>query len=731
MKTTIYSCIAMFLLAVLPVMAVPVSPDTVVVIQPDGNALRIVGHGDEFLQYTTTVDGYTVKCNADGFYVYVSDQAGRAAVSSVVAHDPGHRSVHESAFLSVVRKHYVEEQVLQRARALRQDFMPRSAVSPWNTWKSKNRGIVILVNTAGREFMMGDSVQTFFDHMYNGENFNSYIDVSGKAVTCTGSVRQYWHDNSFGVYNPRFDIVGPVSVNINLDTISIYSNNIIALAVESMNEAMKSIDVAQYDSDSDGYIDFVIFLFAGIRSAQNGLTPHARINHSFETHTDATFAGKKINECAFVCESGGPGIDPIGIICHEFGHILGLPDVADDSDAYNPKLWDLMSFGYQLNSGYTPVGLTLPQRLILGFTQEIPILKPNHSYTLPPSQDSGFGYIWESTVDSSCFVLENRQHMKWDAYAPEHGLIVYRWALNPYSHNGFYTGIVQSSGLVAVGSSLSQYSNTAYPGAGNVRILGVNTASQPFVWSFLEERNVYPTMYIYDIEETDRVVKFNTVSNADVTTLTESFCLMDATPTMNEKQWQGQNFVWDFYKAGVEDAPDSLTNLYLSARTLKMAMPSKIETTNYVCHNVYQLSIGVYNPNNVSVRVELSYSTDGNQWKTAKAITGYDYNEVYAHKTKRVGWSINENVPLLYRLTVNSKTNYYVYFEDIYIEYKDYVPGDINEDGNVDIDDLNMVVNVILETSQDVGYRARADVNGDGTVDIDDVNAVVNAVLAK
>ena len=56
-----------------------------------------------------------------------------------------------------------------------------------------------------------------------------------------------------------------------------------------------------------------------------------------------------------------------------------------------------------------------------------------------------------------------------------------------------------------------------------------------------------------------------------------------------------------------------------------------------------------------------------------------------------------------------------------------HVKGDVNGDGNVDIDDVNLLINHILGNRQipiDTG-----DLNEDGTIDIDDVNAVINAIL--
>ena len=69
-----------------------------------------------------------------------------------------------------------------------------------------------------------------------------------------------------------------------------------------------------------------------------------------------------------------------------------------------------------------------------------------------------------------------------------------------------------------------------------------------------------------------------------------------------------------------------------------------------------------------------------------------------------------------------------------FIEYKfmqgekpDFIRGDVNGDGEVNIADVNCLISVILG-AEDV-YEGRADVNGDGEVNIADVNADIDIIL--
>ena len=610
----------------------------------------------------------------------------------------------------------------------------QKSVRPQNTYLGKQRGIVVLVDFPDCRFVFGDTVATFYDHQLNGDSFTSFINVEGTLHKCTGSVREYWRDNSFGKYDPQFDIVGPVEVDMPRDSVR-YDDplTVVQMMREAMDRAAAMVDVADYDSDNDGCIDFVVVIAAGALS-QQGLLPHVWMNGLMEPYCDATWGGKRIDDCVVLTELSGPSyISPVGIFCHQFAYLLGLTNVYAPPESYSPGEWDMMYSGYALNHGLTPAGLSLFERMRLGFTQ-VEAVADHQSYTLAPLHESNMGYMLESPLDSSFFMLENRQKVKWDAYLPGHGLLVSRVALSPDDdkyHGQPYVGIVRS-GLEEV-----EYANNrdTYPGPGQVRILGTGTMSNPYVFSFGHQYNVYPASYLYDIEENDGVVSFNVVPNAETTRITEEFNKMATTPTMVERQWQGQNFIWDFYSAGVEECTDSLMASEFSGKPLKMSMPSKVETSNYVGHNVYQLSIEAWSPgtNTASAKVTLSYSTDGKKWVTARSITGNQYNMVEPGDVKRIGWSLDEPAPVVYRIAVTTnKAENHLYFERLRIEYRDdAMPGDVNEDGNVDIDDLNMVINVILRPSRDANQIPQADLTGDGVVDIDDVNAVVNHILSK
>ncbi len=57
--------------------------------------------------------------------------------------------------------------------------------------------------------------------------------------------------------------------------------------------------------------------------------------------------------------------------------------------------------------------------------------------------------------------------------------------------------------------------------------------------------------------------------------------------------------------------------------------------------------------------------------------------------------------------------------------------GDIDGNGVVDIDDLNILINIMLGKASASNYPGQADIDGSGSADIDDLNIIINIMLGK
>ena len=420
--------------------AVPAVPHPIEVTQPDGTKLTMRIIGDEFFNYHTTVDGYTIVKNSNGFYVYGVLKNDVIIPTAIVAHNAETRSASEATFLKGVKKHQYSQEAARQAMLKRApvDAATRAAglkVSRNNY--SNFRGLIILVDYYDCLFSRSD-IQNFYYRMVNEQNYNGFTNEDGTPNDygeCTGSVRDYYYDNSLGLFSPTFDVVGPVTLtNYSVDDHNKTANSaqIWAAALQQIDP---QVDFSQYDTDNNGNIDMIFFIGAGSGSNSDGTTTHLW-PHKYDLYWQYLYLdGKRARTYACSTEylynvSYGI-IDGIGTICHEFSHVLGLPDLYDtdyaDSggESQHPGDWDIMSGGSYQNNSRTPVAYSLYDRYSIGFANA-QVINAAGNYSLNQVGNTGDGYIINSPEPNVKFYLENRQNTKWDTYAPGHGLIICR-----------------------------------------------------------------------------------------------------------------------------------------------------------------------------------------------------------------------------------------------------------------------------------------------------------------
>ena len=248
------------------------------VTQPDGSKLTLVLHGDEFIHYTTTLDGYTVLKNQAGYYTYAHLDGNQLVPGTCVAHDAAQRTSADHAALASIRKGLVGNEMVQNGRRMmsrRNGAMHRVGADGTMDY-DRFRGLIILVNYTDKKFSMGNP-NSFYDDMVNTHDFTGY-HMNGQFVGMTGSVRDYFYDNSNQIFDPKFDVVGPVDVNYSCR----YPNgtsNADDVFYAALAAADPYVNYDDYDTDGDGYVDMVFFLVAGYSANYSGnnesyLWPH-------------------------------------------------------------------------------------------------------------------------------------------------------------------------------------------------------------------------------------------------------------------------------------------------------------------------------------------------------------------------------------------------------------------------------------------------------------------------
>ncbi len=189
------------------------------------------------------------------------------------------------------------------------------------------------------------------------------------------------------------------------------------------------------DGDNDGEIDNVIFVIDGEANAyEDILWPHA----SILSYLDIELHGKTVNH--YNLHNSGQlftGLDTTPfdavVLCHEFLHTLGYPDLYHKEDNYGANMsvsamWDIMAAGGYSDDMVSPLAYMRASRS--GWLETMNITE-NGTYTLASAlSDSGNRvYLLKTPLsDTEFFAVEYRQkgaygELDWNC---ENGMLIYR-----------------------------------------------------------------------------------------------------------------------------------------------------------------------------------------------------------------------------------------------------------------------------------------------------------------
>lgn len=461
------------MLAARPGYKVPVDVE-----QPDGTTVALVMQGDEFHSFMTTTDGYTVVKGDDGFYRYATVEDGDLKATPFVAKDADRRTAKERMFLEGTQKMVCapmseagkrwKKQVGKMYRLNPESLQggQHRAITPGTLSERvdyKNfKGLVVICNWNDRAFKIDDPV-AFYTKLTSEKNYKDPTKTV-YPYEVRGSVRDYFCANSMGIFDPTFDVVGPITIDYsclypwpkdeNGKVREEWDANCINIMKAVMEQLKDKVDFSNYDLNNDGFIDLVYVIFAGygsyvVSNNPKYMWPHANDFSTKVNDTDTQcwsdkygfplYNGKKFGRYACSMEildreaeaDKHAYLDGIGTMCHEFSHVLGLADhyQTDGSlpTAVTPLGYDVMDEGCDFEQGLAPVGYSAFERHVLGMADEtITVLDKAGNYKLKPFHTNNTAYIVKSAKEGEVFYVENRQKEGWDRTLPGHGLLVWR-----------------------------------------------------------------------------------------------------------------------------------------------------------------------------------------------------------------------------------------------------------------------------------------------------------------
>jgi M6 family metalloprotease-like protein len=307
-----------------------------------------------------------------------------------------------------------------------------------------------------------------------------FPDVSGTFLSSTfqnhlfddnptGTLTEYYSEISYGNFNLTGTVYGWFTADQNEAFYQgdgngfsgTFPGNVKGYVYNIVSKADASVNFGQFDNDGpdgipnsgddDGYADAVCVVYpqagADWSPGNDNFWPHMSSlgDTVFITNDASANGGKILVSSYFVCPEeagGGDGngsIRPMGVFAHEFGHVLGLPDLYDRTDdTEGPDFedsegigeWCLMGSGSWGGDGAhseTPAHMSAWCKMQLGWVIPVEIVEQTNNISIKQIETNADVYIiWEDPYYlSRYFLVENRQKTGFDKYLNGDGLLVY------------------------------------------------------------------------------------------------------------------------------------------------------------------------------------------------------------------------------------------------------------------------------------------------------------------
>ncbi len=405
------------------IQGVPAYPYPIDHEQPNGETITIQLKGDEKVNWAETSDGYTILITKQGEYQYaIQNKDGDLVFSGVPVSSSDNKSTEESNLLDTLPKGlFFSQPQLDQLRSV---------------WELKEKNSLKAFPTTGEGTLLCLLMETpDIPFTRDAEEFDALFNQINYSVdNATGSVKDYYLENSYGQLNLTVDVVGPFTASENMEY---YADDARPLFTEGLELADSYVDYNDYDNDNDGWVDAIYMIFSGYGQEAGG-GPNTIWSHAWGVWPAVEYDGQNISRYACSPELRGNeennpqgSITRIGVIAHEFGHALGAPDYYDtnyetDGQFQGTGRWDMMAGGAWNNWGTTPAhhnGFT--KVYYYNWAEDSVLNEPDEIILSNAAENSNSFYRINTATSGEFFFFENRYQHHFDQWIPGNGMLIY------------------------------------------------------------------------------------------------------------------------------------------------------------------------------------------------------------------------------------------------------------------------------------------------------------------
>ena len=407
-----------FILSISNLFAIPATTSPIKLSQANGIEFKAFIRGDEWNNWYETMDGYSIGKNSQNIWKYAIDvDVSQFKLSNRDAHLTSANinvEKHLRPVSNIIRPNHSEENPIDLSNITREEFeIP-----------------LVLIDYPNME------------HSFPLSNFDDLMNQEGYAGSqgATGSFRDLYIENSYGQFMPNTTIIGWFTAAEDYQNYGDGAPNGYSMVKEMIGQAIdeaeaQGVDWSVYDNDGDGYVDALNVLHAG-QGAEEGNSSYVwshkwNLGNESRYYDGVVIDNYTINPEKQAAGNGAnPGMVHIGVLSHEFGHALGLPDLYDtDYTSSGIGTWGLMSggsWGGNGSSPWYPAHFCAWGKYTLGWVNPIIVTEGTLTVDLPNIEENPIIYRMNGTSNGSeYFLFENRQAIGFDQTPKNTGLLIW------------------------------------------------------------------------------------------------------------------------------------------------------------------------------------------------------------------------------------------------------------------------------------------------------------------
>lgn len=392
----------------------------VTLFQPDGTKLELLATGDEFHNWLHDENNYTIVRHPETGYLCYAIPDGENVKASRMIVGQGNPSS-----LGITPGVNLSEAAYKQLRSTRFSA-PVERDAP--TTGTINNLVIYIRFSDETEFGQSNSIYDGWFNTGTNSQKNYFLEASYNLLTvntnffpapASGNVVSWQDSQPRAYYQPYNASTNPIGYDGDTQR----RQREFTLLQNAVNGVSSQIPSSlTIDSDGDGRVDNVVFIVKGSAGAWSSLLwPHRWSLYDRYVYIN----GKRVYDFNFQLQTflSSRGV---GVICHEFFHTLGAPDLYHYTDnGIDPAgSWDIME-----SDQNPPQHMTAFMKYKYGdWISSIPTISADGVYTLNPlTSSTGQAYRINSNNPNQYYVVEFRKKTgTYENSIPGSGLLVYR-----------------------------------------------------------------------------------------------------------------------------------------------------------------------------------------------------------------------------------------------------------------------------------------------------------------